>query len=299
MTARWLVVVLASTSAARADTPRDQPTAIEVDREAAPPGRVELGFDGGAPVDAWGVSAAIGWLDRPVAFISPDGSTTHPVRRRWTGAIGGALAVGRSVVVDARLAAARQWGDRLEAQGDRRALDRSVPLDLRLGARIRVSEGLFVRGDVTLPTGDERDFAGDASWSLGWQLIGRVTLPGDIVLAGAAGIRLRGTEVIVGDRLVGDELFGAAGLVVPLPPVRPLWCGADQVRMTVEVAGVLGDDIGMGQQGPSPLEARAGLVVRPRPDLANVTVGVRGARALVDEIGAPAARLVLELSYAP
>ena len=85
---------------------------------------------------------------------------------------------------------------------------------------------------------------------------------------------------------------------MPLPPVRPVWCEANRVRAVVEVAGALGDDVGIGK-GPSPLEARAGMVVMPRPDLVGLTVGVRAATALVDEIGAPRLRATLELTYAP
>ena len=50
---------------AHADTPVDQPTALDVDRMAPPAGRSELGFDGGAPLATWGVSVGLGYLDRP------------------------------------------------------------------------------------------------------------------------------------------------------------------------------------------------------------------------------------------
>jgi hypothetical protein len=186
-------------------------------------------------------------------------------------------------------------GDRLRPL-DARALDRFVPGDLRLGARVRVTGGarraLFVRGDLTLPTGDDGDFAGEASWSLAWRLIGRVALPRGIAAAASAGLRLRGAEVAIGDRLVGDELAFALGVVVPVPAVRPLWC-TEQVALAAEAVGVVGDDVGAGR-GPSPVEARLGLVARPRPHLA---IGLRLARGLSDELGAPRARATLELTY--
>jgi hypothetical protein len=279
---------------ALADAPRQRPTSIEVDRDAAPPGRTELGFDGGAPVPGWGATVGVGWLERPLTFTTADGETL-PVRRRETLALGGALALGEAVVFDARFAVAHQVGDRLRP-AEPRALDRFAVTDLRLGARLRVTGGarraMFVRGELTLPTGDDGDFAGEARWTLAWQLAGRLVLPRGITVAGAAGIRLRGAEVVIADRLAGDELSGALGVAVPLPPVRPLWCDAEQVKLTAEAVAVLGDDVGVGR-GPSPAEARLGLVTRPRP---GVSLGVRLARGLTDEIGAPRARLTLELT---
>ena len=275
-----------------ADTPRDAPAAIEVDRDDSPPARGELGFDGGAPLPTWGLSLATSWLERPITI-----DATEPVHRRQTLALGGALALGTSTVIDARLGLSHQIGDRLRAFGDSSALDRYALGDLHLGARIRVvgdaRRAAFVRSDLTLPTGDDGDFAGEASWSLAWRLVGRVTLPGDVVLAATAGIRLRGIEVLVGDRLVGDELAGAVGVAVPLPPICPLWCVRDQVKLTAELAGVLGDDVG-GDSGPSPVEARLGLVTRPQPWL---EFAARVGSGLADQIGSPRVRAMLELAY--
>jgi hypothetical protein len=282
---------------ARADAPVDRPTAIELDRDASPPGRTELGFDGGVPVAGWAVTLGGGWLERPITFRTADGET-YPVRRRQTASLGAAIGLGESVVLDARWSMAHQVGDRLRP-AEPRALDRYVPGDLRLGARVRVTGGaaraMFVRGELTLPTGDDRDFAGEASWTLAWQLAGRLALPRGITAAAAAGIRLRGAEVLIGDRLAGSELTGALGVAVPVPPVRPLWCDAEQVKLTAEAVLALGDDVGAGR-GPSPAEARLGLVTLPRPDLA---FGLRLGRGLTDEIGAPRARVSLELTYRP
>jgi len=290
-----LAALLAPAAAARAEAPKRAPSAIEVDRDDAPPGRTELGFDGGAPVFGWGATVSLGWLERPITLTAADG-TTLPVRRRETLALGGAVALGESVVFDARLAAAHQVGDRLRP-GEPRALDRFVIGDLRLGARVRVAGGdrraMFIRGELTLPTGDEGDFAGESSWTLAWQLAGRLALPRGITAAASAGIRLRGDEVVIGDRLAGDELHAAAGVAVPIPPLRPLWCEAEQVKLVAEAAVALGDDVGAGR-GPSPAEARLGVVTLPRPWVA---IGVRLSRGLTDEIGAPRARLSLELTY--
>jgi hypothetical protein len=287
--------LLASGAPARADTPRQAPSAIEVDRDAPPPGRTELGFDGGAPVEGWGATLGLGWLERPLA-LPAEGGATRPVRRRQTIALGVAIALGERAVLDARFAAAHQVGDRLRP-AEPRALDRHVPGDLRLGLRLRVAgtarRAMFARGELTLPTGDDGDFAGEASWTLAWQLAGRLVLPRGITVAGAAGIRLRGAEVAIGDRLAGDELTGALGVAVPIPPLRPLWCDAEQVKLTAEAVVAIGDDVGAGR-GPSPAEARLGLVTAPRP---GVALGVRIARGLTDEIGAPRARVTLELTY--
>jgi hypothetical protein len=284
---RSLVVLVLLAGSARADKPLDKPEAIEVDRDDAPAGRSELGFDGGAPVAGWGTTIRLGWLEQPIAY-----GAVEPVRRRETLSIGGALALGTSIVVDARIGAAHQIGDRLGTS----ALDRWVSTDLRAGGRIEVAgnatRAVFVRVDATLPTGDDGDFAGEASWALAWRIVGRLALD-RIVLAASAGIRLRGREVIVGDRLVGDEGLLAAGIVVPLPALRPLWC-SEGVKLTGEVAAAIGNDVGMGT-GPSPAEARFGVIGRPTADL---TIATRVGFGLNDQIGAPQLRAMLELTYA-
>ncbi|MBA2542538.1 MAG: hypothetical protein H0V17_23045 [Deltaproteobacteria bacterium] len=292
----FVAALVAAPSFAGADTPRDAPTEIEVDRADAPAGRTELGFDGGAPVDGWGVTLSGGWLEGPVVFGLPDGTTSEPVRRRETAMFGGALALGESVVVDGRWSFAHQIGDRLRGTGDERALDERVPGDLRFGVRLRVMArtggGVFVRGDLALPTGDHGDFAGDAGASLAWRLIGRANLPHRIVFAASAGLRLRGQEILVADRLVGNEALVAAGIAIPLPPLRPLWC-VDQVKLTVDASAAIGDKVGAGR-GPSPAEVRFGVVTQPRPAW---TFGVRVGTGITDEIGSPALRATIEVTY--
>lgn len=297
-------VALAWATAARADVPRDTPTAIEVDRDAAPGGRVGFGFDGGEPVDAWGASVALGWLDRPIEL--PAGTfgggspATRPVRRRETLALGGALAVGDSVVLDAVLRGSHQVGDRLTAAGNPDRLARYVLHDLRLGGRIRIvgdgERAALLRADLTLPSGDDAQFAGDAAWTAAWSLIGRTTLPGGIAVAGNAGIRLHGAEVAVGDRLIGDELFAAVGGAVPLPALG--LGAADSVALTAELFGALGDHVG-DASGPDPLEARIGVIVRGLPSLPAVSIGGHVGFGLDDQIGAPRIRALIELAWTP
>jgi hypothetical protein len=290
-----LVVVLGLAPAV-ADTPRDAPAGIEVDREAAPPGRGELGFDAGAPVPGWAAGVSLGYLSAPITLRSAGGET-HPVDRRETLALGGALGLADFAVLDVRMPFARQTGTRLSALGDLRALDRWVPGDLRLGARLRVvttpRADALIRAELTLPTGDDHDFAGEPSWSAAWSLIGRFKLPAGIVVAASGGIRLRGAEVMLVDRVIGDELHGGVGIAVPIPPIRPLWYVADQGKLTGELVGILGDEVG-GSTGPSPAEVRFGMVTRPREAF---TIGVRIGAGLGDEIGAPAYRATLELTY--
>ncbi|MGE5183781.1 MAG: hypothetical protein ACM31C_17040, partial [Acidobacteriota bacterium] len=273
-----------------------RPEAIEADRDVPPPGRVEFGFDGGAPVGTWALGAQLGYLDRPLVLRDAD-LTVYPVRHRETLALGGALAIGPDVVVDARVPLAHQVGERLQHLGDDSPLDRWVIGDITVGARLRVAgddaRAVFLRGQLYLPTGDDFQFAGDARWSGSWLLIGRTTLAPGVVAAATGGIRIRAAEVQVGDRLVGDELAYGAGLAVALPPVAHLWCVPDQLRATGELVGVVGDRVG-GQRGPSPVEARVGVVGQPRPDL---SIGVRAGVGLDDQVGSPRFRAMLEVAW--
>jgi hypothetical protein len=297
-------VALIAAAAARpvhADVPRDTPAAIEVDRDAAPGGRISLGFDGGEPVDAWGASVALGWLDRPIAL--PAGTFgggspgSQPVRRRQTLALGGALALGDHVAIDAVLRASHQVGDRLAAAGNPDRLARYVLHDLRLGARIRIvgddARAALLRADVTLPVGDDGQFAGDAAWTAAWSLIGRATLPRRIAVAASAGIRLHGAEVAIADRLVGDELLAAAGATVPLPALG--LAAADGVALSAALLAALGDRIG-DTAGPDPVEARIGAIAQLSPELA---VAAHVGFGLDDQIGAPRFRAAIELAWTP
>jgi hypothetical protein len=302
-TAAWIAASVLAVPAARADMPRDTPSAIEVDRDAAPGGRAGFGFDGGEPVDAWGVSLGIGWLDRPIEL--PAGSfgggspASRPVRRRETLALGGALAVGDRLVLDAVLRASHQVGDRLTAGGNPDGLARYVFHDLRLGGRIQIvgspERAAFLRADLTLPTGDDAAFAGDAAWTAAWSLIGRLRLPHDLVLAGTAGIRLHGAEVAVGDRLVGDELLASLGAALPLASLGATGDLLAQTAVTVELHAALGDHVG-GASGPDPVEARLGALVHALPAL---TIGAHLGVGLASQIGAPRLRLLVELAWTP
>jgi hypothetical protein len=291
-------MLLVSVTNASAENPIDRPTAVDIDRDSSPPGRPEFGFDGGAPLDGgWAASVQLGWLEGPVSFqFEPSTERVEPVTRRHTVFLGGALALGEGALVELRLPIARQTGDFFPAPGVDRKLDTWVVGDLHLAGRARVASrpsfSVFVRADVGFPTGDEDNFAGDSGWNLAWSLIGRFALPAGITVAATGGIRLRGDEVLVGDRVVSNELFAATGISVPIPPIHPLWCVREQVTLSAEVVGVLGDRVA-GAKGPSPVEARVGLVTHPRD---NITLGFRVGTAVVDEIGAPRWRALVELT---
>lgn len=291
-----LVAPVLAPVAARADTPVDRPGAFEVDREAPPPGQAELSFDGGAPLGPWAASVQVGYLDRPFRLHTSE-VKIFPIEHRQTIAFGGAVSIGPSIVVDARMPLAHQVGDRMRGLGDDRPLDRWVPGDLGLGLRLQVSAreraALFVRGHVTFGTGDDRDFSGEARFTAAWMLIGRFTLPAGFVVAATGGVRFRGAEVVVADRLLGDELFGGIGATYALPALPRVWCEANRVRLTAEVVGVLGNNVG-GERGPSPMEARAGMISQIRPWLA---IAGRLGKGLDDHIGAPRFRGMLELVY--
>ena len=284
---------------AYAEQPRTTAAAIEVDRDATPAGRVGFGFDGGEAIDAWGVSLALGWLERPIELgagaFGAGSPETQPVRRRETVTVGGAIAFGDSVVFDAAIRGSHQVGDRLRAAGEPAGLQRGVLHDLRIGARIRVAgnrdRAALLRADLTLPSGNAGQFAGDARWTAAWRLIGRLTVARAVVVAGNVGLRLHGAEVQVGDHLVGDELFATAGVAVPLAAF-----GVEApVALTGELSGALGDHVGK-LSAPSPIEARVGAIIQALPALA---IGVHVGAGLVDEIGAPRLRAVLEVAWTP
>jgi hypothetical protein len=293
---RAAVILCAITTTAHADTPIARPEAIEVDRDTTPPGQGELGFDGGAPIGDWALGVTLTALVHPIRFHTV-GIKTFPVSRRETSTLGGALALGDAVIVDAKLPLSHQVGQRLTDLGDARPLDRWVPGDVGLGVRFHaVSRGplaVFVRANLTLPTGDDYDFAGEASWTAAVMGIARATLPNDITVAVTGGTRLRGKEVVFADQVVGDELFWGAGITVGIPPLCSLWCKADQLKASAEVVGVVGDKVNH-MRGPSPIEGRIGLIGRIRPPYA---IAVRAGTHLDDDVGAPEFRATIDLVY--
>jgi hypothetical protein len=291
-----LAIVALLAGVAHADGPTQRPEAFEVDRDAPPPGQAEFSFDGGAPVEGWALSAQLGFLDRPMRLHTVK-EKVFPVEQRETLALGGALALGPSVGVDARVPIAPPTGDGEEGLGGDRPLDRWVAGDLAVGLRLRIMHreryAAFVRGQATFGTGNDYEFAGEARFTAAWMLVGRVMLPQGIVVAATGGVRFRRKEVEVADRLLGDELFAAVGASYALPAIRGLYCDANHVRITGELVGVLGNDVA-DRRGASPAEARVGVVTDIRPWLA---VAVRAGKGIDDQIGAPRFRAMIEVVY--
>ena len=292
-------------TAAHAGTPVDRPEAFEVDREAPPPGQGEFSFDGGGPIGPgpvpglhWAASLQVLYLDRPMSLKTTE-LERFPVRRRETLALGGALSIGSSIVVDARMPMAHQVGDRLNDLGDERPLDNFVLGDLGIGVRLRIAAreyfSVFTRGHVTFGTGDDHDFAGEARFTIAWMLIGRFTPHDDWVIGANAGVRFRGAEVKVADRLLGDELFANVGATYALPAWPGVWCEANHMRAAAELVGVLGNNVA-GELGPSPVEARLGFIGQVRSWFG---FAVRVGKGLDDHIGAPRFRAMFELIYEP
>lgn len=292
-----LAFVAIACGVAHADVPLDRPEAFEVDRDTPPPGHAELGFDAGAPIRGWAFSAQLGYLDRPFVLSTRIVDETYPVEHRQTLALGGVYAVASNVIVDVRMPFSHQIGDRFTKLGDKKQLDNFVPGDLALGARLQLAVRgrvrLFARGSLTLPTGDDFDFAGEARFTAAWHLIARVTLPAGFVVAATAGVRFRPREVKIADRLLGDELAGGIGVTYELPALRGVWCEENRVRVLGEVVGVLANDVA-GKRGPSPAEARVGMASDIRTWL---SIAGRVGTAIDDEIGAPRFRGMLEVVY--
>src|SRR5262249_16553774 len=151
----------------------------ELDRDSTPPGRVEFGFDGGAPVGAYAASVQLGYLEHPLRLHTMS-LQTFPVEHRETLFLGGAISLAPSVVLDARWPLSHPVGLRWRELGDARPLDRWVLGDLAVGARLRVAQrgplSAFLRAALTFGTGDDRDFAGEAHWTAASLLIGRAEL---------------------------------------------------------------------------------------------------------------------------
>jgi hypothetical protein len=294
---RVALLLIALCSVARADQPTDRPEAFEVDRDRTPPGQAELGFDAGAPIEGWAASAQVSYLDRPFNLHTSQ-RENYPVEHRETLVLGGVMAVGANAIVDLRIPMSHQVGDRLVGLGDNTPLDHWVIGDVGLGGRLRLAQreraALFARAELTLPSGDDHDFAGDARFTGAWMLIARFTIPQGVMIAATAGVRFRPREVRIADRLLGDELFGGIGVTYELPGLRGLWCPENHVRVTGELDGILGNDVA-GQRGPSPAEVRLGMVSEIRPWLA---IGGHIGKGITNsQIGSPRARALVEVVY--
>jgi len=247
------------------------------------------------------------WLaSRPIVLraLSTDAVVSEPVRVRW----GQDLALGRGLgaryLVGLAVPTAVQWGDRLQGIGlSEASLQRAVLGDLRLHGRARIVGAPGARGlavgvaaSLTLPTGDDSDFAGEAGAVLAWGLRAGYRTD-DVALVGGAGLRLRTEEVVLLSpaRPHGNELTASLGAAVRLGPLGRQFGGGDRAWALAEVEAVLGDDAGTGARGPSPAEARLGVRAQIHHCWSVALAAGGGFRP--DEIGSPGYRLIAQVTF--
>lgn len=297
-----------ATAAAAQIAPASKP-AFSVERFTPAPGSaLWIGVeDADVPAAGrWVVTASTWVASRPIVLraLSTGAEATAPVRLRWGQELAIAGGLGSRYLVGLAVPTALQWGDRLTGIGlSETPLQRAVVGDLRLHGRARVvgapgADGLAaaVAVALTLPSGDDGDFAGEAGPVLAWGLRAGYRTP-DVALTGGAGLRLRTEEVVLLSpaRPHGNELTASLGAAVRLGPLGRQLGGGDRAWAMVEVEAVLGDDAGKGARGPSPAEARLGV----RADLAHCwSVAVAGGGGFTpDEIGSPGYRLIAQLTF--
>ena len=127
---RALILLAVLAAPASANTPVTRPEAIEVDRDTTPPGQAEMGFDGGAPIGDFAFGLTLTELERPLRLHTID-LKTYPVKRRETATLGGAIALGDDVIVDAKLPLSHQVGRRYQNLGDDRLLERALVVEAK------------------------------------------------------------------------------------------------------------------------------------------------------------------------
>ncbi|MBK7073810.1 MAG: thrombospondin type 3 repeat-containing protein [Myxococcales bacterium] len=310
MRAALVVAALAgsATAAAAQRAPASEP-AFSVERFTPAPGSaLWIGVeDADVPAAGrWVVTGSTWIASRPIVLraLSTGAESTEPVRLRWGQEVAVARGLGARYLVGLAVPAALQWGDRLAGIGLSEApLARAVLGDLRLHGRARVvgapgAPGLAaaVAVALTVPTGDDGDFAGEAGAVLAWGLRAGYRT-GDVAITGGAGLRLRTEEVVLLSpaRPHGNELTASLGAAVRLAPLGRQFGGGDRAWAMVEVEAALGDDAGKGARGPSPAEARIGV----RADVAHCwSVALAGGGGFTrDEVGSPGYRLIAQLTF--
>lgn len=310
MKALLIAAVLAVLAArAQAQTAVGDRPAFSVERFTPAPGNARfLGVEEPDVPAAgrWVVTTSTWLASRLIVLrsISTGDESTVPVALRWGQEVSVARGLGSRFMLGLAVPSAVQWGDRLQGIGlSERALDRVVLGDVRLHGRARIAgapgaRGLAaaIAGTITLPTGDDGDFAGEAGWMLGWGLRVGYRTP-DVVIAGGAGLRVRTREVVLLSpaRPHGNELTGNLGVAVRAAPLGRQFGSPDRAWLLAEVEGVLGDDPGTGSRGPSPAEARLGV----RIDVAHCwSVAVAGGGGFTpDDISSPGYRFLAQVTF--
>ncbi|HTJ44730.1 MAG TPA: thrombospondin type 3 repeat-containing protein, partial [Kofleriaceae bacterium] len=298
------IVIAAIAGTAHAQEDVRQKPAISVERYTPPPGTVAyLGADDPDTLLAgtWAFSAAFDLIAKPIVLRELGGgaAVTAPVAWRLGLDLGAARGFGSRWQLGLAVPVLLQGGDRLRGiglpgPGGDKALDRAAFGDLRVYGKARVAgdpgdPGVAATASIVivLPTGDDGDFAGEEGTVVEWRIAGgwRGERTAFTLNAGA---RFRTAEVTLLSpaRPNGDELVYAVAAERALH---------DHVWAIGELDGVLGDSIGAGTRGSSPIEARAGARVR-LCDEWSVTAG--GAAGLTPaEVGAPSWRAIVSLAW--
>ena len=310
MKAALVVAALAAsaTAAAAQIAPASKP-AFSVERFTPVPGSaLWIGVeDADVPAAGrWVVTGSTWIASRPIVLraLSTGAEASEPVRLRWGQEVAIARGLGARYLVGLAVPAALQWGDRLAGIGlSEASLQRAVLGDLRLHGRARIvgapgETGLAaaVAAALTLPTGDDGDFAGEAGAVLAWGLRAGYRTA-DVAITGGAGLRLRTEEVVLLSpaRPHGNELTASLGVAARLAPLGRQFGAGDRAWVLAEVEAALGDDAGKGARGPSPAEARLGV----RADVAHCwSVAVAGGGGFTRaEVGSPGYRLIAQLTF--
>ncbi len=304
-------VLVAGGGVARAQVAvADEPT-FSVERFTPAPGAAFAGAvetPDVLPHLAWTVALWTSAMKRPIALydVVTGEEATVPVDRRLGFEAHAALGLGRRYQLGLALPWALQDGDRLRGTGlDEAALAGAVLGDARLHARVRVTGeagdpglGVAIAGAVVTPTGAEQHLAGEAGWVAEWRLVGGWRARRWAAVA-SLGARLRTRHVVLLSpaRPHGNEVTGGVAGEVALPWLgRALTLrGGPRAWAVGELAWVVGESVDAGARGPSPAEVRGGLRLAVADGWSLSMLG--GAGLTPDDVGAPAWRLALGVTY--
>ena len=292
-------VLCTGVRSAHAQVPVGEGPAFSVERFTPAPGRGGFGVVEDPDVlPRWKWAAAV-WtsvMARPIVLrdVMTGEEATVPVAWRVGFEASGAIGLGPRYQVGMAIPWAVQGGDRLQGTGiDARELQGVVLGDVRLHGKARIAgvpgqRGMAagLAGGLTLPTGDDGDFAGEAGVVVDWRLLIGWRGSG-AAIAGNLGVRLRSQEVVLLSpaRPHGNEITtGIAGEVrLPEVGVRSAAVG--------EAVWVIGDSIDAGARGPSPGEIRAGVRLSVAQEWSVTLLG--GAGVTPDDVGSPRWRVAI------
>ncbi len=298
-----LAIILGSAPAAAQPTATNQP-GFSIERLLTPPGSGVFFAVAGSEVLGRG-ELSLGFtgslMSRPLvlANILTGEEVSTPVRIRLGYELVAAWGLTRSLQFGIALpVVAAQDGDRLQSIDlDETSLAAVALGDLRLHGKARLvgdhggGGSVAVAMALTIPSGDDEHFAGEAGALIEWRLIGAWRWPGRARLAANLGPRLRTQEVVLLSpaRPHGNELVAAAAGELTVPGLAH-----DQLSALLEYAVAIGDSA-TSVRGPSPGELRAGLRWRFATGV-TITVGA-GLGTTPDEIGSPAWRAIVAVRY--